>query len=100
MQSIKDCRRGGSVMAVTLVGHFFHSGDIESDEVIEFYGLVVAQVHEDVYLLQLYDWESKEPTVRVLQHLTTMIEGRWGFYPNQVRMEKAYDEYKIRMDLL
>ena len=65
-----------------LVGKYFHSTN-ETDK-IEWQGLVIGEPQPGWYLVQLFEWNSGEPTVQRIAPIDKMIG--WLFYPDAEAM--------------
>ena len=69
-----------------LTGRFFHT---LHDGVINWQGEVLGQVHEDVFLVQLFEWVMGEPNIQKAVRLAEMEE--WVFYASQEEMNRSYE---------
>jgi hypothetical protein len=71
---------------VGMVGRWFHS--FENDRV-KWQGNVLAQVSDENYLVQLYDWLVGQPSIQVIVPFSQMRE--WWFYSTPEQMIYSYD---------
>lgn len=80
----------GNLAPDSLIGSFFYS-----DQARGWQGLVVAEVHPSVYLVQLYSWLDGGCTNQRLIRLDDMIDSGWMFYESAEEMHHAYETGRI-----
>jgi len=77
-----------------LVGKYFHSTN-ETDK-IEWQGLVIGEPQPGWYLVQLFEWNSGEPTMQRIAPIDKMIG--WLFYPDAEAMTFGSKRPQIKSD--
>lgn len=72
----------------SLVGSFFHGSSTRSWQ-----GVVVAEPHPSIYLVELFEWLSGSPNGQHLVPIGIMVSEDWRFYDTAEEMTDYYDRH-------
>ena len=90
---VTDAEKVQKAIAQPMVGTFFHSKT--EDGALNWQGLIITDLGDGLYRVQLYGWLWGDPTLQKLVKLSDMLD--WDFYRDRESWVDAGGEYQTRL---